>query len=229
MVDREAYDRGVVNRGARQSLRDRVEEEGRLPSEPGGRYDEWYGRDYGGWYGRGTGRADLGREEGGFRGRGPKGYRRSDERIREDVSDRLADAADVDASDIEVAVQDGEVTLSGTVDGRHARRRAEDLAESVSGVRYVQNNLRARRQDRGGPPVYEGATSASAMGGLDAGMGSAGETALSGSAAGASTLGTTGGRSGAAPGVTGNTGMGYSRFSGTDRSGGGEPDQGRHG
>lgn len=75
-------------------------------------------------------------------GRGPKGYRRSDERIREDVSDRLTDDPFIDASEIEIEVSNNEVTLTGTVDSRNARRRAEDLAERVSGVTHVQNNLR---------------------------------------------------------------------------------------
>lgn len=75
-------------------------------------------------------------------GRGPKGYRRSDDRIREDVSDRLTDDPYIDASDIEIQVANAEVTLSGSVDSRNARRRAEDLSERVSGVTHVQNNLR---------------------------------------------------------------------------------------
>ncbi len=86
------------------------------------------------------------------RGRGPKGYRRSDERIREDVSDRLTDDGWLDASSIEVAVKDGEVTLSGTVHARDDKRRAELLAESVSGVDNVQNNLRLDR----GPEARSG-------------------------------------------------------------------------
>jgi osmotically-inducible protein OsmY len=63
--------------------------------------------------------------------------------IRDDVCDWLTEAADVDAS-IEVQVAAGVVTLSGAVENRYAKRRAEDLAESVSGVREVQNNLRLR-------------------------------------------------------------------------------------
>lgn len=80
--------------------------------------------------------------QGTHRGRGPRGYRRSDERIREDVSDRLTEDAWLDASDIEVSVQAGEVTLSGTVRQRADKRRAEDAADHVSGVTHVQNNLR---------------------------------------------------------------------------------------
>jgi osmotically-inducible protein OsmY len=80
-------------------------------------------------------------------GRGPKGYTRSDERIRDDVSDRLTDDWLVDASEVEVTVSNGEVTLTGFVTTRDAKRRAEDCAEDVSGVRHVQNNLRI--QNRG--------------------------------------------------------------------------------
>ena len=84
------------------------------------------------------------RREQDYRGRGPKGYKRSDSRVQEDVNDKLADDPYVDASEIEVSVSSGEVTLAGSVDSRQARRRAEDIAEQVSGVSYVQNNLRIR-------------------------------------------------------------------------------------
>ncbi|MDB5461280.1 MAG: transport-associated protein [Caulobacteraceae bacterium] len=88
---------------------------------------------------------------GDHRGRGPKGYRRSDERIRDDVSDRLTDDPYLDASGVEVTVKDGEVTLVGVVFRREDKRRAEDVAERASGVSYVQNNL--RQQDASGPVV----------------------------------------------------------------------------
>ncbi len=80
------------------------------------------------------------------RGRGPKNYRRSDERIREDINDRLTEHDWLDASDVEVSVTAGEVTLTGAVESRHAKRLAEDIAESVVGVTNVQNNLRVRRE-----------------------------------------------------------------------------------
>ena len=84
------------------------------------------------------------RPQGPHRGRGPKGYSRSDERIRDDVNDRLTDDPFLDATHIEVVVESGEVTLSGTVTARNDKRRAEDLAENVSGVKHVQNNLRVQ-------------------------------------------------------------------------------------
>ncbi len=79
-----------------------------------------------------------------FRGKGPRNYQRSDTRILEDVNDRLSDDPMLDASDIEVAVSKAEVTLSGHVSSRFDKRRAEDLAERVSGVLHVQNNLRIK-------------------------------------------------------------------------------------
>ena len=79
-----------------------------------------------------------------YRGKGPKNYRRSDERIKEDVNDRLSEGY-FDASDIEVSVQNAEVTLTGTVTNRSDKRRAEDIAESVSGVTNVENRLRVKQ------------------------------------------------------------------------------------
>lgn len=142
--------------------------------EWGGDYDRGYGRSsetrwgedrYGGrdhergWWDRtkdevrswmGDSDAEHRREadrEYGHRGRGPKGYTRSDERIREDVNDRLMEDWGVDATDIEVTVNAGEVTLTGTVDSRESKRRAEDIAAYVLGVKDVQNSLRVRRTD----------------------------------------------------------------------------------
>ncbi|WP_162559292.1 BON domain-containing protein [Microvirga sp. 17 mud 1-3] len=88
---------------------------------------------------------DMRRAEQYHRGRGPKGYQRSDERIREDVNDRLTDDPHIDASEINVTVSGREVTLDGTVQNRFAKRHAEDIAESVSGVTHVQNNLRVQQ------------------------------------------------------------------------------------
>lgn len=85
---------------------------------------------------------DMGAEH--HRGKGPKGYTRSDDRIQEDASDRLMDDPHIDATDIEVSVAGGEVTLNGTVSNRFSKRHAEDLVDGVPGVSHVQNNLRIR-------------------------------------------------------------------------------------
>ena len=78
------------------------------------------------------------------RGRGPKDYKRSDDRILEDINDRLTEDNWLDASHITVSVKGGEATLDGAVAFRADKRRAEDIADSVSGVGHVQNNLRVR-------------------------------------------------------------------------------------
>jgi hypothetical protein len=79
-----------------------------------------------------------------FYGRGPKGYRRSDERIREEICERLMVHPDVDASDVEVRVERGVVTLTGTVDDRHQKRIAHFIADDEVGVDDVHNRLTVR-------------------------------------------------------------------------------------
>jgi osmotically-inducible protein OsmY len=80
----------------------------------------------------------------GHSGRGPRGYIRSDERIREEVNERLTADRYVDATEIEVSVEEGIVTLTGKVDNRAEKRLAEDCVDDVSGVRDVNNLLRIR-------------------------------------------------------------------------------------
>ena len=91
-----------------------------------------------------------GRATGQHAGRGPRGYQRSDERIREDVSEILWAHDEIDASEIDVMVENGEVTLEGTVDSRWTKRMAEDAAHEARGVHDVHNRLRIRREQSGG-------------------------------------------------------------------------------
>jgi osmotically-inducible protein OsmY len=81
----------------------------------------------------------------GFYGKGPKGYKRSDERIKEEVCETLARNPRVDASDIEVNVSEACVTLSGTVDSRDSKRAAEMAIENLSGVDDVRNELKVKK------------------------------------------------------------------------------------
>ena len=75
-------------------------------------------------------------------GKGPQGYKRSDDRISDDAHERLTDDAWLDATNIAISVSGGEVTLSGTVETREAKHRAERIVEHINGVNHVQNNLR---------------------------------------------------------------------------------------
>jgi hypothetical protein len=91
--------------------------------------------------------SEPGAWQGEFRGVGPRGWRRPDEDILDEVCARMADHAHLNASDIDVTVSGGEVTLQGTVSSRAARRMAETIADSVSGVRDVDNQLRVPARD----------------------------------------------------------------------------------
>lgn len=87
---------------------------------------------------------------------GPKGYSRSDDRIQDDVAERLMRSDWVDASEVEVKVASGEVTLTGSVCDRSEKFEAERIAESVMGVRDVENRLKIEqskdRADRDDKP-----------------------------------------------------------------------------
>lgn len=90
-----------------------------------------------------------GRERQSFFGRGPKGYKRSDERIKEDVSDRIAQLGHIDATDVEVTVTGGEVTLMGNIPDRSMKYELEHLVLGVVGVNDVNNQLRLKREETG--------------------------------------------------------------------------------
>ncbi len=128
--------------GRRESRGDRFEDAGRGAGEflhrAGERVAAWFGA---GSESRIHDPEFQGRTRG-ARGLGPQGYKRSDDRISDDAHERLTDDAWVDASFIAVSVSAGEVTLSGTVETREAKHRAERLVENISGVTHVQNNLR---------------------------------------------------------------------------------------
>lgn len=91
-----------------------------------------------------------------MRGRGPKGYRRSDEMIREDVNEALYRSSEVDASEIEVFVKDGFVTLKGTVVSREQKKMAEASIENLAGVDDVYNELSIKSEQQNRPPSNRG-------------------------------------------------------------------------
>jgi len=86
-------------------------------------------------------------ERGPHAGRGPKNYRRSDDRIREELCDRLMAHPEIDAGEIEVEVKEAHVVLRGSVPDRRTKHRVEDLAERVLGAMDIDNQLRVQRGD----------------------------------------------------------------------------------
>lgn len=99
-----------------------------------GRFLPWTDREEGNMRGGRTGRSAL------FKS--PKGYTRSDERIKEDVCDRIGRLGAVDPSDVEVNVKDGEVTLTGTISQRSWKHLIEDTVDDIAGVKEIHNQLR---------------------------------------------------------------------------------------
>jgi hypothetical protein len=129
-------------------------------SQSGGERNEHSARGSG--YGSSVEHSDARGHEGGGRGehdgprlsprhsgsprRTPKGYTRSDERIREDLCEQLGHGH-VDPSDVSVAVAGGVVTLEGFVESRREKFYLEELASSVLGVTEVENRVRVGRPD----------------------------------------------------------------------------------
>jgi osmotically-inducible protein OsmY len=85
------------------------------------------------------------------RGRGPKGYRRSDERLKEIICERLTEDPFIDASDVSVDVSNGEVTVQGAVQVRAQKHAIEDLIADVSGVTEIHNRIRIASPELDGP------------------------------------------------------------------------------
>lgn len=80
-----------------------------------------------------------------FHGKGPRNWVRSDTRIHDEVCELLAHHPDIDASEIDVVVKDGEVTLTGTVPDRRMKRLADDVVDGIMGLHDVHNQLRVAK------------------------------------------------------------------------------------
>jgi osmotically-inducible protein OsmY len=88
------------------------------------------------------------------RGRGPKGYARSDERLREMICERLTDDPRIDASDIDLEVANQTVKLTGSVPDRRTKYEVEDLVEHC-GAKDIDNQLRVQSSARRGSQSSE--------------------------------------------------------------------------
>ncbi len=69
--------------------------------------------------------------QGRYTERGPKGYFRSGERIEEEINETLARDPDLEASEIEVRVENGVVTRSSSSAGRQERHRESGRTVNV--------------------------------------------------------------------------------------------------
>jgi hypothetical protein len=97
--------------------------------------------------------------------RGPKGYQRSDERLKEDISERLMEAHHIDSSEVTVDVRGAKVILEGVVPDRRMKHAIEDLVDACPGVQDIENRVRVASSN------YQGATGTS-QGGSQSASGS---------------------------------------------------------
>jgi len=130
-----------------------------------------YGHEYGGDRQAG----EFGRlpQQQSYRGRGPKGYERSDERLREIVCERLTDDPSIDACEVTVEVTGKVVKLSGMVDDRRTKYLIEELIEQVGGVRDIDNQVRVQPSSQSSTSPY-GTSSDNTFGGRSINVGQSG-------------------------------------------------------
>jgi osmotically-inducible protein OsmY len=67
---------------------------------------------------------------------------KSDERLREEILQRLLDADDLELGELAVDVNAAVVILEGSVPERFMRLKVEALVDDVAGVRDIENQLR---------------------------------------------------------------------------------------
>lgn len=131
-------------------------------------YSSTYGNSPSSNYGSGGGLSGAKRQ-------GPKGYTRSDDRLKDDVCDRLMQHHELDISAISIEVQDGKVTLEGSVPDRWMKHHIEDVVDGCNCVKDVENRIRISRDEMGSEgrsSFSSGASSSASSPGLSASGGS---------------------------------------------------------
>jgi hypothetical protein len=171
----------------------------------GGYGQQGYGQQ--GYGQQGYGQQGYGRQgargAGRFAGkRGPKGWQRSDERIKEDLCEQLYNSDEIDSSDVTVEVTQGKVALEGTVRDRYTKHAIEDLVDGCPGVKDIDNRIRVSREDEesGAQSQASGREGSSSQGFAS------GSSAGSAQSSTGSTSGYGSGSAGSASGTTSRTG-----------------------
>jgi hypothetical protein len=99
--------------------------------------------------------------------RGPKGWKRTDERLKEDICERLYHTQHIDSSDVTVEVKDGKVMLEGSVPQRGMKHALEDLIDACPGVTDIDNRVRV---SQGGSQSQTGQSGSSGTSGSTSGQ-----------------------------------------------------------
>jgi osmotically-inducible protein OsmY len=130
------------------------------PIDASGHGGTGYGsNEYGSSYGRS---GSMG--QGASQRRGPKGWQRTDERLKDDICERLYHTRHIDSSEVTVDVKDGKVTLEGTVPQRGMKHALEDLIDACPGVKDIDNRVRVSPEG-GGSQSPMGPGTSSGVGG----------------------------------------------------------------
>ncbi len=160
----DSFDEGYATRGNQQTYRDRSQFDTENRYGMSGRYDDnrfdrdtnyrtedrdWWDRatdEVSSWFGDDDAerRRRMDKMKGPHSGKGPKGYLRTDDKLKDDINERLYHDSHIDASDIEVQVLNGEATLTGTVENKMVKRRIEDIIESIPGITDVENRIKIK-------------------------------------------------------------------------------------
>ncbi|WP_191002370.1 BON domain-containing protein [Cupriavidus pauculus] len=136
-TDERAYSRSDTRQDTRQYTRQSARPDTRADDRyTGDRWDDRRAEDLGQRFGKAVG----------GRRTGPRNFQRSDERIRDEICERLTFASGVNVRDVSVDVSKGVVTLNGTVERRAQKYDIEDIADNTFGVTEVENNIRVERQ-----------------------------------------------------------------------------------
>lgn len=80
-----------------------------------------------------------------YYGYGPKGYRRSDQKLKDEARLLLNQDPILDSSNINIEVFNNVIFLRGFVDSRKDKKRAEFLIEDIFGIEDIQNQLKIMR------------------------------------------------------------------------------------
>jgi len=145
---------------------------------------EGYGGQGGYGVSQGYGQGGYGQSQGAYGQtqtgrRGPKGWQRSDDRIKDDISERLYNSTHIDSSEVTVEVSSGKVTLEGSVRDRNTKHEIENLIDQCPGVKDIENRIRVTRDEGQGQYGQYGQSGSSGYGSTGSGSSMSGSSTTS--------------------------------------------------
>jgi osmotically-inducible protein OsmY len=81
-----------------------------------------------------------------YSGIGPKGYKRSDAVLEEEIVRRLTHHPNIDASAVNVVVKNNVALLSGVVFDREDKFTIEDVIDDIHGIDDLKNDIKVSKK-----------------------------------------------------------------------------------